>query len=51
MIENESDYWFAAYDKMLRETLGADYDDYIAQFESEEYLAFCEATEIDYEKC
>ena len=39
----EMEYWEAAHDKMLKETLGNDYAAYIAQFESEDYMAFCEA--------
>jgi hypothetical protein len=43
MSEAEMENWEAAHDKMLKETLGNDYDAYIAQFESEDYMAFCEA--------
>jgi len=43
MSEKEMEYWEAAHDKMLKETLGDGYADYIAQFDSEDYMAFCEA--------
>ena len=43
MQETEMEYWEAAHDKMLKETLGDGYAAYIAQFESEDYMAFCEA--------
>lgn len=43
MQEAEMEYWVEAHDKMLKETLGNDYAAYIAQFESEDYMAFCEA--------
>lgn len=42
-MEMELEYWVEAHDKMLQETLGNDYAAYIAQFESEDYMAFCEA--------
>ena len=43
MSETEIEYWEAAHEIMLKETLGNDYAAYIAQFESEDYMAFCEA--------
>jgi hypothetical protein len=43
MSETEMEYWEAAHEIMLKETLGNDYAAYIAQFESEDYMAFCEA--------
>jgi len=43
MSETEMEYWEAAHEKMMKETLGDGYAAYIAQFESEDYMAFCEA--------
>lgn len=48
MLNNEVElnYWELmdlAYEKMLQETLGDSYASYIAAYQSEDYLAFCEA--------
>ena len=46
MSETEMEYWDnweAAHEIMLQETLGNDYAAYIALYESEDYIAFCEA--------
>lgn len=46
MQETEMEYWEAAHEIMLKETLGDGYAAYIAQFESEDYMVFCEAEEM-----
>lgn len=43
MSETEMEYWEAAHEIMQKETLGDGYAAYIAQFESEDYMLFCEA--------
>ena len=44
--EPELNYWEVmdlAHEKMLQETLGDNYASYIAAYQSEDYLTFCEA--------